>query len=107
MKEYLLLSLFAKSAETQASFNARLIAFWTHMLRNFPDDYEQVYSEETAFDHDDSGRILRRYMIEPQVWPQLQLQLEAQGIDREPLDEDELYSRAEASASPDWFQIEH
>ncbi len=107
MKEYLLLSLFAKSDETESSFNSRLIAFWTHMLRNFPDDYEQVYSEETTFDRDDSDRVLRRYMIEPDVWPQLQVQLAAQGIDLEPIDEDELYSQAEASASPDWFQIEH
>lgn len=76
------------------------------MLRQRPDDYEQVYSEATSFEQE-QGRICRRYMITPAVARTLTNELTATALEYLPIDENDLYSRAEASASPDWFQIDH
>ena len=63
MTEYLSLTLLADSGESEAAFKARLAAFWTHMIRNKPDDYEKVFAEATKFGSED-GRISRQYMVE-------------------------------------------
>jgi hypothetical protein len=105
MDEYLCLTLVGKPGEPEPAFKSRLVAFWTHMIRGRPDDYEKVYSEATEFETE-GGKVARRYMVEPGVVPVLAAELAAQGVDHLPVDPDDLYSKAEASSS-DWFQIEH
>ena len=103
--EYYCLTVLSTPGETEPSFRSRLTAFWTHMLRQHPADYEKVYSEAVGFeDHDD--RFARQYMIEPGVVGMLLNELQAKGFEHLPVDESEEYSKAEASSS-DWFQIEH
>ena len=103
--EYHCLTILAAPGEAESAFRSRLTAFWTHMLRQHPADYEKVYSEAVEFeDHD--GRVARQYMIEPGVAGMLLAELQAKGFDFLPVDEAEEYSKAEASSS-DWFQIEH
>ena len=105
MDEYLCLTLVGKPAEPEPEFKARLTAFWTHMLRNRPDDYERVYAEATAFGSAD-GKPTRQYFVEAGAVGVLTAELAAAGVDFLPVDEDDGYSKYEAS-SPDWFQIEH
>lgn len=105
MDEFVCLTLLAKPGESEAAFKARLVAFWTHLLRTRPDDYEAVYSEAVAFE-DEAGRVARRYMIAPAAGAVLAAELTAAGLDHLPVDVDDLYSKAEAS-SREWFQIDH
>jgi hypothetical protein len=105
MHEYLLLTLVGNPGEPEPDFKARLTAFWTHMLRNRPDDYERVYAEATAFGSA-NGRPTRQYFVEAAAVEALTAELTAAGLGFEPVDPDEEYSKYEAS-SPDWFQIEH
>jgi hypothetical protein len=105
MTDYLCLTLLAKPGESEAAFKARLAAFWTHMIRNKPDEYEKVYAEATRFASSD-GRASRQYMVEAEVIGVLTRELTANGIAFAPVDPDDAYSKYEASG-PDWFQIEH
>lgn len=105
MTEYLCLTLLANPDEAEPVFKARLAAFWTHMLRNRPDDYEKVYAEATRFTSVES-RVARQYMAEVDVIGVLTRELAAYDIAFAPIDEDDIYTKYEA-ASPDWFQIEH
>jgi hypothetical protein len=68
--EYVCLTVVGTPGEPEAGFKSRLVAFWTHLLRTRPDDYEKVYSEATEFE-DEGGRPARRYMVEPGVVPVL------------------------------------
>jgi hypothetical protein len=105
MSDYLCLTVISEPNEGEANFKARLTAFWTHMIRNRPDDYEKVYAEATAFGLDE-GRVSRQYMVdEAAVDPVLQ-ELTAHRIAHLTVDRDETYSKYEA-VSPDWFQIDH
>lgn len=105
MTEYLCLNLLANPSETESAFKARLATFWTHMLRNKPDDYEKVYAEATRFTAVD-GRVSREYMVEAEAVAVLISELTAGGIAMAPVDVDDIYTKYEAT-SPDWFQIEH
>lgn len=105
MTEYLCLTVLANDGEPESAFKARLAAFWTHMLRNRPDDYEKVYAEATRFGST-SGRTSRQYMAEVEVVERLIAELGATGLTSAPVDPDDIYSRYEASGS-DWFQIDH
>ena len=105
MDEYVCLTVVGGLGEVESAFKSRLVAFWTHVLRTRPDDYEKVYSEATAFE-DEGGRPARRYMVEPGAVPVLTAELTARGVGFLPVDADDLYSKAEASSS-EWFQIEH
>ncbi len=105
MTEYLCLTLLANLGEAEAAFKARLTSFWTHMLRNKPDDYEKVYAEATRFASTD-GRVSRQYMAEVDAMSVLIAELTASGIAFTAIDPDDVYSKYEASGS-DWFQIEH
>jgi hypothetical protein len=105
MTEYLCLTLLAQPGETEAAFTGRLAAFWTHMIRHRPDDYERVYAEAVAFETD-GDRLGRQYMVEPEVLPVLLAELAVHAVAAADVDEDDLYSQAEASSS-DWFQIDH
>ena len=105
MDDYLCVTLVGKPGEPEPEFKARLTAFWTHVLRNRPDDYERVYAEATAFGSSD-GRPTRQYFVEAGAAGALVGELAAAGVDLLPVDADDVYSKYEAS-SPDWFQIEH
>ena len=105
MDEYLCLSVQSNPGESEAEFKSRLAAFWTHMLRNQPDDYEKVYAEATQFDQDDD-RVVKRYMVEAVVIDTLETALTSQGLAFEPVDRDDIFSKYEA-APPEWFWIEH
>lgn len=105
MTDYLCLTLLAAPDESEAAFKARLSAFWTHLLRNKPDDYEKVYAEATRFGRT-QGRVSRQYMVEVDAIDAVTGELTANGITFAPVDRDDTYSKYEAT-SPDWFQIEH
>ncbi|OWK45006.1 hypothetical protein [Fimbriiglobus ruber] len=105
MTEYVCVTLQSKPRESEAAFKARLASFWTHMLRAHPDDYEKVYAEATAFETA-GGVVSRQYMVEVDGTAALTRELGGQGVDFLPIDEDDTYSKYEAT-SPDWFQIEH
>ena len=105
MDEYLCLTLVGRPGESEAAFRSRLVAFWTHMLRTRPDDYEKVYAEATEYETQ-AGAVTRQYMVEPAVVAALTAELAGQGIAHLPVDAADTYSKAEAS-SPDWFQIDH
>ena len=105
MTEYVCLTILAEPSEAEAGFQARLAAYWTHMLRNKPDDYERVYAEATRFGRAD-GRASRQYMVEADAAAVVTAELSANGLAFAPVDPDDTYSKYEA-ASPDWFQIEH
>jgi hypothetical protein len=105
MNDYLCVTLMGNSGEGEAAFKARLAAFWTHMIRNRPDDYEKIYAEATRFGND-AGQVTRQYMVEVDVAEVLAAELISNGIAAAPIDLDDTYSKYEA-VSPDWFQIEH
>jgi len=105
MDEFLCLTLRSAPGQSEAAFKSRLTEFWTHMIRSRPDDYERVYAEGRDFERDDVA-ILRRYMIAIDAAEILSAELEAFGLDFEPIDAGDTYNRAEASTS-EWFQIPH
>lgn len=105
MDEFLCLTVLAEPGETEAAFKARLVSFWTHMLRTRPDEYEQVYAEAKVFETT-AGKVSRQYMIRPEVADVLTRELTGQKLGFEPIDPDDTYNKAEASSS-EWFQIPH
>jgi hypothetical protein len=105
MDDYLCLTILGEPGEAMQSFKGRLTAFWTHMIRNHPDDYEKVYSEAKEFETT-SGRISRQYMIQAELCDLLARELMAQSMTFEPIDADDTYNKAESSSS-EWFQIPH
>jgi hypothetical protein len=105
MDEYLALTLRSHPGEAEAAFATRIAAFWTHMLRTRPAEYEKVYAEATAFEHAGDS-LTRQYLLEASALAVLTGELATAGLAHEPVDEDDLYSKYEA-APPDWFWIEH
>ncbi|MFO0807351.1 MAG: hypothetical protein U0746_01870 [Gemmataceae bacterium] len=95
----------SQAGETESAFKARLSAFWTHMLRNFPDDFERVYAETTAFESDDEC-LTRQYLVEAEVGDRLEREFATAGISHDPIDRDDVYSKYEATP-PEWMWIEH
>lgn len=106
MDEYLCITLLSKPSEAEAGFASRLSAFWTHMLRNHESDFEKIYAESSAFEKKDDARLGRKYLIESDVATRLAAQLKSQSMEFEPIDDDEVYSKFEATP-PEWFWIEH
>lgn len=105
MDDYLSLTLLSHPGEAEAAFKARLAAFWSKLLREKPDEFERVYAEQVASDrHGD--RVGRKYLIVAGVEAVLVPELAAAGLDHQPVDPDDVYSKYEA-APPDWFWIEH
>ena len=105
MDEYLCLTILSRPGEGEAAFKARLSGFWTGMLREKPDAFVRVYAETVAFEpHAD--RLARKYLIEVEGARPVEEALQAAGVDFEPTDPDDLFSKYEA-APPDWFWIEH
>ncbi len=103
--DYLCLTLRSRPGEPEDNFRARITAFWTHMLRSRPDDYEKVYAEATKFESD-GDTVTRQYLVEAEVIELLTGELNSHDLAHAPVDEDDLYSKYEA-APPDWFWIEH
>jgi len=103
--EYLSLTVLSRPGEDGAAFKSRLSQFWTHMLRNHPDDFKKVYAETVEFDSA-GDRISRQYLFEAAIVDRLEAELIAATVDHEPIDRDEHYSKFEATP-PDWMWIEH
>ena len=86
-------------------FNKRLIGFWSHMIRDRPDEYLQVYAETTRFEPA-GDRLTRRYLVGIGAVEALEAELGAAAIDFDPIDMDDVYPKYEATP-PEWFQIPH
>ncbi len=105
MTDYLCVQIWSKAGESEASFKARLSAFWTHLLRNHEAEFEKVYAETSHFlERDD--RLGRQYLFEAEIVDFLVCELKKSDFDFDPIDPDDIYSKYEA-APPNWFQIEH
>lgn len=105
MDEYVCITVISKPGETPADFSARLSRFWTHLLRTRPEDFEKIYAETTSFERKGECHT-RQYLAECRVVPLLESEMQTAGVEFEPIDLDELYSKYEASP-PHWMQIEH
>lgn len=105
MDDYVCITLRSRPGESEEEFKDRIAQFWTHMVRNRPDDYEKMYAEATAFEREGSV-LMRQYMLEAAAADVLESELKARGFDFDPIDRDECYSKYEA-APPEWFWIEH
>ena len=105
MDDYVCVTVRSRSGELADGFNKRLIDFWTALLRARKDEYERVYAETTRF-AEDGDRVTRQYLVGVEVAGVLANELTSAGIDHDPIDVDDLYSKYEA-APPDWFQIPH
>jgi len=103
--EYVCVTVRSRPGESVDGFNKRLIDFWSGMLRARQEDYERVYAETTRF-ADDGDRVTRQYLVGAETADLLAAQLTAAGIDHDPVDPNDLYSKYEA-APPEWFQIPH
>src|SRR4051812_21359658 len=105
LDEYMCLTVRSRPGEPADGFNKRLIDFWSGMLRRRKAEYEQVYAETTRFGTD-GGRVTRQYLVAAAAADTVAGELAAAGIDHDPVDPDDLYSKFEATP-PDWFQIPH
>jgi hypothetical protein len=105
MDDYLCVTVLSNPGEGEADFAARLSRFWTHMLRDHADEFKKVYAETTAFEpHGD--RVGRQYLVEVGVADLLGREFAAAEVGHQPIDQDEVYSKYEATP-PDWMWIEH
>ena len=105
MDEFVCLTVLGEAGEETTRFRSRLTAFWTVVLREYPDIYEQVYSEAVDFESE-KGCVSKQYMMQPAAVEQLSGLLLQRGLKARPVDLDDTYNKAEASSS-DWFQINH
>ncbi len=105
MDEYVCVTVRSRPSEAADAFNKRLIGFWSGMLRRWPDEYKRVYAETSRFVVA-GDRQTRQYMAGNEIADLLVAELAAAGIDYDPVDPDDLYSKDEATP-PDWFQIPH
>jgi hypothetical protein len=106
LDEYVCITVLSRPDEAEADFKARLSRFWTHMLRTRKADFEKVYAETNEFEEQHGGRRSRQYLAELGVADVVEAELGAAGIDFEPVDREELFSKYEA-VPPEWMQIEH
>jgi hypothetical protein len=103
--EFVCVTVRSTAGESEADFSARLSRFWTHMLRNHLADFEKVYAETTRFEQS-AGCRSRRYAVESDVVDTLLGEFARAGLEHEPVDRDDVYSKYETVA-PEWMQIEH
>ncbi len=103
--ELLCVTVVAEPGEAESAFRARLTQFWTHVLRNFPTEYESVFAESAGFGTED-GCVSRQYMVGTAGLATVLRELSSHKIQHLPVDEDEVYTRYEATGS-EWFQIPH
>ncbi|WP_145262790.1 hypothetical protein [Planctomycetes bacterium Pan216] len=104
-EELVCVTVQSKADEAEADFSARLIDFWTHMLRAYKEPFESVIAESTEFEKV-GNQFTRQYLAEESVLDLLEQEMTTAGIDHEPIDRDDTYSRYEA-VPPEWMQIEH
>jgi hypothetical protein len=103
--EYVCVTVRSAPGEGADGLNKRLVAFWSHMLRARPDDFERVYAETTRFQP--AGEVVTRtYLVEAGTVDVIAAELKKAGIEHADIDPDDVYSKYEATP-PDWFQIEH
>jgi hypothetical protein len=93
--DHLCIDVRSKPGESKDEFHKRLIEFWSRLLRTRPDDYKRVYAESD-----------RKYLVHADIADLLEAELARAGLDHDPIDRDDLYSKYEA-APPEWFQIPH
>jgi hypothetical protein len=105
LDEYVCITVLSAPGEGVPEFAARLSRFWTHMLRNYKADFEKVYAEKAAFE-EKANRLTRQYLAREEVVPLLEAEFAKAGVEHEPVDRDDTYTKYEAVA-PEWMQIEH
>ncbi len=105
MEEYVCITVLSRVGEGQSEFAGRLSQLWTRMLRQRKADFEKVYAETTEFE-DVGGYWSRQYLVEVEAIDVVETELRSAGVEFEPIDRDELFSKYEAQP-PDWMQIEH
>ena len=105
VEEFVCITVRSTAGEGEADFSARLSRFWTHMLRTRLTDFEKVYAETTRFEIHGQSRT-RKYAVEESVVEVLESELARAGLEHEPVDRDDVYSKYETVA-PEWMQIEH
>lgn len=105
MEEYVAITVLSKPGEPEAEFKSRLSRFWTHILRTRKGDYDRLFAETTAFERS-GDRLTRKYLAEGGVAAALEAEMASAGVDHEPIDPDDLYTKYEAVA-PEWMQIHH
>jgi hypothetical protein len=103
--EYLCVSVKSRSGEGTDDFNKRLIDFWSHMIRDRPAEYVDVYAETTRYEPF-GDCMTRKYLVGVGAAAVVESELTTAGIDFEPIDADDVYSKYEATP-PEWFQIPH
>jgi antirestriction protein len=103
--EYCCVTVKSHPTEGRESFNRRLIAFWSRMLREHKDTYVRVYAESSVLGSQ-GERVTRQYLVGRDVVATIERNMGEDGIEHDPIDANEVYSRFEAT-SPDWFQIPH
>jgi len=105
VSEYTCVTVRSRPGEGREAFGKRLTEFWSGVLRTRKADYERVYAETTRFEPA-GDRVTRQYLIEADVAGIIAAEFSRAGIDHDPIDPDDLYSKYEATP-PDWFQIPH
>lgn len=105
VEEFARLTVCSRENESQGEFNKRLIDFWTRFLRVQTEEYKRVYAETARFEIMAAG-FARQYLVGCEICSLIQSELLNSRIDFEPIDEDDLYSKYEATP-PEWFQIPH
>jgi hypothetical protein len=105
VEEYVCITVLSKPGEPQEAFSGRLSALWTGMLRSSKDDFEKVYAETTEFE-EHGNRRSRQYLVEEGVIEVVERAFKVAGMDYQPIDREEVFSKFEAVA-PEWMQIEH
>lgn len=103
--EFVRIVAISQSGESQESFSARLSEFWTHMLRDFKADFENVYAEKIEFELD-QRRFQRDYLCREEVVALVLREMKSAQVDYLPVDTDDRWNKYEAVAS-EWMQIEH
>jgi hypothetical protein len=103
--DYLCITVRSQAGESQEAFKTRLSALWSKMLREDEDRFEKVYAETVEFEQKNSTWT-RQYLVERSAVDEVERRLLEAGVDYEPIDPDDVFSKYEA-APPEWMQIEH
>jgi len=105
VNDYLCITVQSQPGESQDAFKTRLSSLWSKMLREDQDQFEKVLAETVSFEQKNS-RWTRQYLVEETVADEVERRLLESGVDFEPVDRDDKYSKYEA-APPEWMQIDH
>lgn len=105
MDEYVCVTVRSRPGESADEFNKRLIEFWSGMIRGRKDEYDRVYAETSRFGSA-GDRVTRQYLVAADVADMVADELSAAGVEHDPIDAADLYSKYEATP-PEWFQIPH